>query len=150
MKPYTVQAQLYGTLAVLTFCLARRPPARGGAPTVVDVPAVLPPRTDCLVLDLDHADGSGAEGLVVVRDWARARAVFVAVLYGGTRGAVPFSRLPYGPAATVADPGPGHDAEPDDPVAVAVARLLMVRRELRERADGIRRARHGTHPCSGP
>ncbi|MGR4879463.1 hypothetical protein ACIPUC_08530 [Streptomyces sp. LARHCF249] len=137
MKPYTVHYQLYGTLAVVTLCAARDRNPRRGNPVLAAALAALPAQTDSLVLDLDHADGTAADGLIAVRDWARVHGAFLTVLGGAAAGAA---------APSVRSVRPGGDGGTS-------ARSLALRREMGERvvaqwALGIRRARRGVHPCA--
>ncbi|MFD3535256.1 hypothetical protein [Streptomyces sp. NPDC058664] len=136
MKPYDVHVQLPGTLAVVTLCPGRGRKARRGSPGLGDVPAAPPAPTDCLVLDLDHARGSAADGALTVRGWARTHAVVLAVLDGAAVG-VPRSSWP--------DPAGAGLGAVSGPRAV---REQVTERRVAQWALGIRRARRGAHPCS--
>ncbi|MFJ1812509.1 MULTISPECIES: hypothetical protein [unclassified Streptomyces] len=137
MKPYAVHLQLHGTLAVVTLCVSRPNAVRRHSPQLADALAALPERTLVLVLDLDHADGLAADALVAVRDWARAHAVFLAVLDSLARpGAFSLCAV-----AAEADHGPE--------AGLRAFRRGMEEREILQWALGIRHARHDAHPCAG-
>ncbi|MDQ0578700.1 hypothetical protein [Streptomyces rishiriensis] len=137
MKPHAVHLQLHGKLAVVTLCATRPGAVRRDAAELADALAALPERTVFLILDLDHADGLAADGLVAVLEWARAHAVFVAVL-DGPAGPGAFSAC--GVAATT-DSGPQ--------AAPRAFRRGMQERDVVHLALGIRHARRDAHPCAG-
>ncbi|MGW0390664.1 hypothetical protein ACWDYJ_07155 [Streptomyces sp. NPDC003042] len=142
MKPYSVQAQVLGSLVVLTLCRSARKmnPAQCLGLLAEGLRA-LPAATEALVLDLGHAPtASSPDALALVHAWAKDRSVYL-VTVGKAAAKLRFV------------PGPARSARADgltdDDTGGDGLRRALAARALGQRAEGIYLARRRDgHPCS--
>ncbi|MFJ7149123.1 hypothetical protein ACIQVT_13115 [Streptomyces sp. NPDC100445] len=142
-KPYSTHLAVWGDTVVLTLCRVRRVFGPDHSELALRyVLSSLPDRAEVIVIDLDHGPRrpqDRARVLEIVHRYAVEKALHL-VSIGAPRRAAPSAvRHTPDPADTGAGPDSGG-------TGLALSRALTAA-ALVQRAEGIRMARRGTHPC---
>ncbi|MEU0054126.1 hypothetical protein ABZ299_18175 [Streptomyces sp. NPDC006184] len=141
-KPYSTHLAVWGGTAVLTVCRVRRAWGPHHSELALRYALTsLPDGADVIVLDLDHGprDTHDCDRVLgIVHGYAVEHALHL-VSIGAPRLTEP-SVLRHTPHLTGIGHGSGDSAELALSQALATAALV-------QRAEGIRMARRGSHPC---